>query len=393
MTTSDTTTKDTVTNTDTVSDPNSTDTAITDTTATQTPAPAGPAANPTDPLAPETRVAEALAETPQPMPMREAPAPHNQHQRGPIARFFRSLFSHLMFAGVTVAVVLGYLYHAPILRDVGDTVCTDKVLGQWMSAPPGTVLAGRTNSPARAEAQAGIPKPAASAPTPTAPTPSATTSADQAGQAETTAEREPVATAPAAPAGPASKSAATNIPAALQTTGKKQIAAAPQDVSTRLPPAATSSTEAEPRQRASAPLPQSETSTSPPQGGEAGTASAPEAMAPSSSRAQLLKEWAAAREAFAKGKPEAVSAYLNLAKRFPDVPELTGELGNIYFQQGNMEAAASQYYETAQRLMRLGQPGPAACLVNVLRNLDADKAKALDAQTSVPCPVPPAVRN
>ncbi|HRY06776.1 MAG TPA: hypothetical protein P5114_06615 [Hyphomicrobiaceae bacterium] len=373
MTTSDTTTKDTVTNTDTVSDPNSTDTAITDTTATQTPAPAGPAANPTDPPAPETRVAEALAETPQPMPMREAPAPHNQRQRGPIARFFRSLFSHLMFAGVTVAVVLGYLYHAPILRDVGDTVCADKVLGQWMSAPPGTVLAGRTNSPARAEAQAGIPKPAASAPTPTAPTPSATTSADQAGQAETTAEREPVATAPAAPAGPASKSAATNIPAALLTTEKKQIAAAPQNVS--------------------APLPQSETSTSPPQGGEAGTASAPEAMAPSSSRAQLLKEWAAAREAFAKGKPEAVSAYLNLAKRFPDVPELTGELGNIYFQQGNMEAAASQYYETAQRLMRLGQPGPAACLVNVLRNLDADKAKTLDAQTSVPCPVPPAVRN
>lgn len=101
----------------------------------------------------------------------------------------------------------------------------------------------------------------------------------------------------------------------------------------------------------------------------------------------MLKEWAAAREAFAKGRPEAESAYVNLVQRYPDVPELTGELGNIYFQQGKMGDAANQYYETAQRLIRLGQPGPAACLIEVMRHLDADKAKALEAQTSVPCPV------
>lgn len=101
----------------------------------------------------------------------------------------------------------------------------------------------------------------------------------------------------------------------------------------------------------------------------------------------MMKLWTEAREAFSKGKPEAVTAYLDLAKRYPDVPELTGELGNIYFQQGKMAEAATQYYETAQRLIRLGQPGPAACLIDVMRYLDADKAKALEAQTSVPCPV------
>jgi tetratricopeptide (TPR) repeat protein len=101
----------------------------------------------------------------------------------------------------------------------------------------------------------------------------------------------------------------------------------------------------------------------------------------------MYKAWTAAREAFAKGKPEAVTAYIDLAKRYPDVPELTGELGNIYFQQGKMAEAATQYYETAQRLIRRGEPGPAACLIDVMRYLDAEKAKALESQTGVPCPV------
>jgi hypothetical protein len=107
----------------------------------------------------------------------------------------------------------------------------------------------------------------------------------------------------------------------------------------------------------------------------------------------MYKAWTAAREAFAKSKPEAVTAYIDLAKRYPDVPELTGELGNIYFQQGKMAEAATQYYETAQRLIRRGEPGPAACLVDVMRYLDADKAKALEAQTGVPCPVQRTQRN
>ena len=67
----------------------------------------------------------------------------------------------------------------------------------------------------------------------------------------------------------------------------------------------------------------------------------------------MFKDWGAAREAFGKGKPEATSLYLDLAKRYPDIPELTGELGNIYFQQGKMAEAATQFYETAQRLFAM----------------------------------------
>lgn len=101
----------------------------------------------------------------------------------------------------------------------------------------------------------------------------------------------------------------------------------------------------------------------------------------------MREQWAAARQAYADGKPDAVAAYKELVHRYPDVPDLTGELGNIYFQNGAMREAAEQYYETAQRLIRRGEPGSAACLVDVMRYLDNDKAKALQEQTKVPCPV------
>lgn len=101
----------------------------------------------------------------------------------------------------------------------------------------------------------------------------------------------------------------------------------------------------------------------------------------------MFEAWSAAREAFAANKPEAVEAYLALARQHPDVPELTGELGNIFFQLGRMKDAAAQYYETAERLLRRGQPGPAACLLDALRQLDAEKAKALEAKTKgATCP-------
>jgi tetratricopeptide (TPR) repeat protein len=141
------------------------------------------------------------------------------------------------------------------------------------------------------------------------------------------------------------------------------------------------------------------TDAQPGQGAAAATASPPGRASnagddpAAQSRAQMYKAWTAAREAFAKRKPEAVTAYIDLAKRYPDVPELTGELGNIYFQQGKMAEAATQYYETAQRLIRRGEPGPAACLIDVMRYLDAEKAKALESQTGVPCPVQRTQRN
>lgn len=414
-----------------------------------------------------TTANEAPPETPRPMPMREEASRHNQ--RGPVARFFRSLFSHLLFAGVTVAGVLGYLYHAPILRDVGDTVCADKVLGQWMSAPPATVVASRSTV-ASPPAAPPSPTPAASAGQSEAAAKSAPatvtlkTSAKSASEGHSQSPAaEPPASASAAPANatatsttapsasPAAKPAATAAadtastgvvspaappvarsaaqsssqaaqpehsapatvavapdtkPAAIANAGPSTSPgaaagtppatepAAPSRETIATPaPEAASGAETSASQQSTAALPGGERATTSPPHIAATTPTAPEVAAPSDSRVQMLREWASAREAFSKGKPEAVTAYLDLAKRFPDVPELTGELGNIYFQQGKMTEAAAQYYETAQRLIRLGQPGPAACLIDVMRYLDADKAKALEAQTNVPCPVQRSQRN
>lgn len=317
---------------------------------------------------------EVVSQTPRPMPIqvpvREEQASRNQHRRGPFARFLRSLFSHLLFAGIVVAGVLGYLYHAPMLRDLGDTVCADKALGQWMSTPPGTALVSRTSS--------------ASAP-PLTPAPASQSAPASASAHSHAADQSTEPT-------PAPAAAKETVVVKSQPTADK-LMPTPSSASTVTSPGTTtetlapSPTQAEPAQTAPAQaiVPTSNAGATPP---------APQAAAvPSDPRGQMLKEWASAREAFSKGRPEAESAYLALAKRFPDVPELTGELGNIYFQQGKMGDAANQYYETAQRLIRLGQPGPAACLIEVMRHLDADKARALEAQTSVPCPVQRAQPN
>ncbi len=393
-----------------------TKTADKGTTATSAPANETPATNMTDNIADAGVAApdatrteqgfseEAVSQTPRPMPapmtMSDEPTTRNQHQRGPIARFLRSLFSHLLFAGVTVAGVLGYLYHAPMLRDLGDTVCADKVLGQWMSTPPGTTLAGHAPaSPAPAQTNA----PDRSNSTAAAPTAAKETIVVKSQPAAASlSSAEPSASLVPAPGHTTETSASTHTarPDGIESSHATSIAARQaRPIANATPPAAQAPPASAPaiKSAARAPAPPAPPSASvAPQPTAATPAvpqqfdtapAAPQAAAPSDPRGQMLKEWAAAREAFAKGRPEAESAYVNLVQRYPDVPELTGELGNIYFQQGKMGDAANQYYETAQRLIRLGQPGPAACLIEVMRHLDADKAKALEAQTSVPCPV------
>lgn len=433
--------------------------------------------------------ADSPTETPRPMPISDdGSARSSRKQRGPIARFFRSVFSHLLFAGVVVAGVLGYIYHGPILRDVGDTVCGQQALGPWMTTPPGQTIASRSATAPALSASQSAPMPAAAEPArredrlvmngPT--TKSVTTVTITKGHAgpeaateaaSQTKATEPVAAAPVtptaseAPAAPdsvataqpatplskpdasAAKPVAPQAPAVetavspVSKVATKSGAVAASEPSVAAPPAQPShaapvakspatavreaATSAAPVNTAPAASPNSPTATpnaptavapkmaaaspaqqlSPAQQPTASrsvaeaiptkpqsSAAAPAAATPDS-RAQMVKEWAAAREAFSKGSPEAVTAYLDLAKRYPDVPELTGELGNIYYQQGKMAEAATQYYETAERLIRLGQPGPAACLLDVMRYLDADKAKALEAQTNVPCPAQRAQSN
>lgn len=87
----------------------------------------------------------------------------------------------------------------------------------------------------------------------------------------------------------------------------------------------------------------------------------------------------AAREAFwRKDFSTAEQAYRDLVQLAPDNPDAYGELGNLYYQQGQWQQAADAYYEAAQRLLNRGERYPAQHLLRVLWNLDSDKARALE---------------
>ena len=62
----------------------------------------------------------------------------------------------------------------------------------------------------------------------------------------------------------------------------------------------------------------------------------------------------------------------------PDNPDGYGELGNMYFSQGQWEEAASAYYEAGVRLIRQGLLDQAEELVAVIRGLNGGHADDLE---------------
>jgi hypothetical protein len=91
---------------------------------------------------------------------------------------------------------------------------------------------------------------------------------------------------------------------------------------------------------------------------------------------QLL---ASAREAYwLRDYQTAEDFYRRMIADDPDNPDGYGELANMYFSQGNWEAAASAYYEAGSRLVKAGLLAPARELVDVIRGLNGPQAEALD---------------
>jgi len=91
---------------------------------------------------------------------------------------------------------------------------------------------------------------------------------------------------------------------------------------------------------------------------------------------QLL---ASAREAYwLRDYQTAEDFYRRMIADDPDNPDGYGELANMYFNQGNWEAAASAYYEAGSRLVKAGLLAPARELVDVIRGLNGPQADALD---------------
>ncbi len=98
-----------------------------------------------------------------------------------------------------------------------------------------------------------------------------------------------------------------------------------------------------------------------------------------SQRSDEVKEnWITARKAFYQRKYDlSEQNYQKVIDSTEDNVDAYGELGNVYFNQGKREQAASAYFEAAAILVRQGQIYRARSLMGLLRHLDKSKAGEL----------------
>ena len=93
---------------------------------------------------------------------------------------------------------------------------------------------------------------------------------------------------------------------------------------------------------------------------------------------EVKENWITARKAFYQRK-YALSEqnYQKVIDSTEDNVDAYGELGNVYFNQGKKEQAASAYFEAAAILVRKGQVNRARSLMGLLRQLDKSIAGEL----------------
>ena len=92
----------------------------------------------------------------------------------------------------------------------------------------------------------------------------------------------------------------------------------------------------------------------------------------------VKEDWITARKSFYQRNYElSEQSYQKVIENTEDNFDAYGELGNVYFNQGKNEQAASAYYEAAAILVRKGQVGRARSLIGLLRHLDKSKATEL----------------
>lgn len=80
----------------------------------------------------------------------------------------------------------------------------------------------------------------------------------------------------------------------------------------------------------------------------------------------------------------AEAVYLRLALEFPDRAEPYGELGNLYLYRKDNAKAADAYWQAALRLKGEDQAQRLQGLLDVLDQIDPDKAKSLREQVAKP---------
>jgi hypothetical protein len=93
--------------------------------------------------------------------------------------------------------------------------------------------------------------------------------------------------------------------------------------------------------------------------------------------------WQAARRAFWEGRfTDSERAYQALLRDEPGNWAARGELGNVYFRQGEWDAAIQTYHETALLLWSAGRLDAARYLARIVANLDPDRGQVLTRRLS-----------
>jgi tetratricopeptide (TPR) repeat protein len=76
-----------------------------------------------------------------------------------------------------------------------------------------------------------------------------------------------------------------------------------------------------------------------------------------------------ARRAFWNGDLEAAeAAYIEAIARYPDDPDLFGELGNLYVSMGRRQRALDAFYESALRLRATGESEKLSEVIDLLES-------------------------
>lgn len=100
---------------------------------------------------------------------------------------------------------------------------------------------------------------------------------------------------------------------------------------------------------------------------------------PAATEAGIYRLLAAAREAYwLRDYALAEQKYRELIALQPGNPDGYGELGNMYFSQGDWEQAAAAYYEAGVRLADEGYSREAEQMVEVIRGLNGPQAGDLE---------------
>lgn len=94
----------------------------------------------------------------------------------------------------------------------------------------------------------------------------------------------------------------------------------------------------------------------------------------------LQAELEVARKLFWAKDKGAVAAYEALVNRYPQNPALKGELGNVYFKNGDREKASDMYLAAGKVYSSLKNDAKKAAMVKILEKLDPKKAAILTDQ-------------